>query len=212
MPFDKLYENIKSFTEIRRTCPFCQRELVITMTNFTEARSGDVIMSFMKDGLFEFKIRNAPSNDLEIKAHVIVNTQYNTVSFKIDGSIDNELLDTELIYNQLVRTFFDDLKMHVEVVCNNSDCDTGYYFASLPLYTKALSGKGGVFQFFNPELYMEAFSFKKFWVQNDWDENKLRVFNKEKSDSIPIEFNIIEFDSLPKEKLIHRITTMVNFS
>lgn len=212
MPFVKLYDNIKSFAETRHTCPFCQTKLAVTMTNFTESNSGEVIMSWMKNEIFEFDIRNSRSSDLEIKAHVTVSAQHNTVSFKLDNNIDNELLDTELIYNQLVRTLFDDLKMHIELVCVNSDCDTGYYLASLPIYTKALSGKSGVFQFFNPEIYMEAFSFKKFWIQNDWDENKLRVFNKEKSESIPLVFDIIEFDSMPKDKLIYRLTTMVNFS
>jgi hypothetical protein len=201
MSFTNDLTNIESFIRIRKDCPFCKADLQPILTNFeavTAAVNGydsiviDQITARREGDCFKFKI-TYPDEHADVSLSVIDNS----ITFQGPLSVQQAL------------TTMDMLKMHVELQC---DCELEYYIASFPIdcFVQFEEFK---YKIRPIKMWMEAFTCDHLWVQNDWDEKVTRIFNRNKSESIPIKYeSVIDFEAMPKHKFINRIKTMVNFS
>ena len=123
------------------------------------------------------------------------------VDFKYANSND-KVID---ITTALISASFNNYSAHVQVSCDNKKCDTNYYYIStnMQIINNIVNGV---------DLSWESFNFKDSWVQNDWIEKKTKIFSTDNPEINPIVIDLIDFNSMPTEKLYNRIKTIIAFS
>lgn len=231
MSFTKTLTNLDSFIKIKKACPFCHTTLVPILTNFEEvswATEPQPVTTFnqsitrMSDKYVYVSNVNTTLTHGSFAFDLKIGSDLSKVLITTHGNIARAQGSIEI--NPLL-TALDMLKLHVELQCLYSSCDVEYYVSSMPLdfyltqdlkldddFYSGIVQHEDTIRFRDVKLWMEAFSYNHLWVQNDWDEKVMRIFARNKPNSIPLKYDILDLESMPKQKIINRIQTMVNFS
>ncbi len=190
---------IQEFINIKNKCLFCEGKMVPTLEKLSPASAINKVLKInnhYKKGYFNFR---ALSNNPPVTAEIDCIT--GEVDFKYPGSND-KVID---ITKAFISASFNNYSAHVQVSCSNKKCDTYYYYVStnMKIINNLVTGI---------DLSWESFNFEDSWVQNDWTEKKTKIFSTKNSEISPIIIDLIEFDSMPVEKLYKRIKTIIAFS
>jgi hypothetical protein len=194
----KTFNNIKEFISFRSYCIFCNKALVPTLHYLKPVSNFSLhlkVTGIYKRGYFEFKSKGIQSILGKI------NCQTNKISYKYEDYADE--IDDSTVINMMNHALYAHCP-HIEVLCENTDCHSYYYSST------NLNITDGIIEPF--DMSWESFNMGHSWVQNDWSENKTKIYSTENPDAQAIEYDLIPFDSMPKEKLFKRIKTIITFS
>jgi hypothetical protein len=191
------FNNIQEFVDYKKKCVFCKNDLYPTLCQGVADKLK--IYNPYKNGKISFKIKNGRSGYPNIMGTIDGST--GEIKHRYEGADEfiHDFVIESIVFNTLRRNF-----IHMELSCDRDDC-CHYYLTSSNL--TIFNSKIGSFN-----LSWESFNVNSSWVQNDWAENKTKIYSTENVEAVPIELDLIPFDSVPKEKLLKKIQTIITFS
>ena len=198
------FSNILEFCNYKKKCIFCQNKLKVVLTNFIglTSKGFPVLNAKPKDNLFKFYIKYDDFDDSPIEGVIDANSNILRFNLGVNKSLTHELL----------LESFKKISPHLELYCSNRGCKANhrYYLATdVFLFDKL---PDNAFKIRHCNLYMEAFTIKNLWVQNDWTNKYLNIFNKDNPELAPLKYSNIVFDNLDKDKIVNKIMMMATFS
>lgn len=198
------FNNILEFCNYKKKCPFCQNKLKVVLTNFIglTSKGFPVLNAKLKDNLFKFYIKYDDFDDSPVEG--VIDPVTNILNFNLGF---NQNITTDLLIES-----FKKVSPHLELYCSNRNCKANhrYYLATDVFLFDKLSNND--FSIRHCNLYMEAFTIKNLWIQNDWVNKSLNIFNKDNPELSALKYNNIVFDNLDKDKIINKIMMMATFS
>jgi hypothetical protein len=202
------FKNIEEFLDIKKYCLFCKNKLKITLTNFIGFKNNGnpIIKSKFNKNCFNFQLSNCDSLRTIIDTKIDIRS--NLLSFDIPDTINNKKSESDFIKN-----FFEKLLPHLEIYCSNRTCKSKhqYYLCSESFSISDQLTDGG-YNIKNICLYMESFTINNFWVQNNWSKRKTNIFIKNKINTEPIEFDLLDFNNMNDDRILKKILTLISFS
>jgi hypothetical protein len=203
------FESIEDFLKFKDRCPFCSSELKVSLANFVLAPN---TIPFLKcrliDNKFEFSLKHT-SHSFELAADVSINSQNNIVTFALTTPVVLEQYATDYM---MAKTVFESMKPYIELYCSSRKCKMKYRLCSDIFACLKIEGVYSSFKIRPFPVYMESFVIEDFWIQNDWTTGLTNIYNKLKTECEPIRTNIINLETMGKDKIINRIKTLVTFS
>lgn len=202
----KVFNYISEFIDFKKACPFCDKPLKPTLTNFVVFDNKlPLINSKLDNNSFNFDIKHTTIN-INVKATGTLDICTNDLKFNIHP--DSSYLNGPLSYIHMMDVF-EQFKPHVQLSCINKLCNMDYYCCSNVFSLTLNVDNLKVNEFI---LYIESSKVGKCLVQNDHIYGLTRIHSMSKAESSPIEMPLLDFESIGKEKLCTRISTIVTFS
>ena len=192
------FDYIIDFTGNEYKCIFCQRPMQAILTNFIGLK--DEFRSKIINGQLIFKLQGI-YRDTRIGDKFDCSLDMRTSKLSYSGNYD--------VHN--VQDIFSDLSPHIEILCKHPYCRRkyNYYISSEVLPSRVEDNEIIISPFL---LYMQSFTFKKFWIQNNWISKELCIYHREQIDVAPLRYKVISFENMSSEKIINKIKTLVSFS
>jgi hypothetical protein len=206
---EKKHRTIEDFIKIKDKCIFCQQFLTPILTNLFGHQIPNIpdIVSCLYNDQFQFRIK------------------YDAFYYSFDANITIDIKDNRFIsyyinasancLDNYVTNAFLSMKPYIELVCENKECRMGYYLQSSFV---TMDDNRTIKQI---TLLSENFILDKWLVSNYSDYYKYSNINHytwiypRTHSSDPgngISCPHLDFETIPKDKLINKIRTIVNFS
>ena len=200
-------KTIKDFLSVKGRCIFCQTALRKVLTNF---------IGIGKDGI---PVLNTQIENDIINFNVDWTTDYYSIAAKGQLDINTNVLTftsdkedaTFLVADVRPLDAFSKMKPHMELYCPNKKCKMKYTISSDVFVFTNSNSPGSSWKINTPSVWMETFIIGNLWVQNDWVYSKTNIYSRNNPDANPITVDLIDFESMSKEKLLTRIKTLVTF-
>jgi hypothetical protein len=194
---------IEEFLIIKETCIFCRQPLVAVLTNSISNFGPNIadINAVLKDDKFQFRIKYDTG-----LVNVDVSATIDIVTDRFSYYYCNNSSPTEDI---LVKNAFIHMKPCVKLICEDKKCGMKYCVESDSL---RLVGAG---DYLRPTgIWSESFIVSGWWIANIYDNltSNTLIFSHNRPNSDGIYCPRLDFESYPKDKLVNRIKTIVNFS
>lgn len=204
------FNTIIDFYNAKKECPFCHRKLKIILTNFIGLKKGGfpLLNCKLQENLFKFYIRYDDNDFEDPPVEGSIDATTNIITFKLDYNVGYDVNYT----TKLALESFRKISPHLESYCSNRQCKKDYrYYLSTDIFLfDTLPSKQIKIRPFN--LYMEAFNINNLWVQNDWTNDCLNIFNKDNTALTPLKYSYVNLQKLDKERIINKIMMMATFS
>jgi hypothetical protein len=200
----RLYGTIQDFINIKDRCIFCYQPLSVFLTNKMSNGQSSFpdIHAPLKDKQFQFPLKY-DGERLRFDVHAILDIENHRFGFYHDSRI---------VGSSPVISVFTGLHPCIELICQNKSCDMNYHLESDSL-------RSNEYDIIRPiSLTLEAFLIDNWWVGNPYtttyneDYNEETWIMKQNSFAPAIHCPRLNFEAYPKDKLISRIRTAVNFS
>lgn len=205
---NKYFTNLDDLINYQKECAFCKNKLIPTLTNHLGLNKGlPILNAKYKDGLFKFPIKYSAHN-FNLNSDVTVNCTNNLIIF--DNLEGEPYIGTTL--ERAALDVFMRLMPHIELYCSSKKCGLKYYLSSDIFNLFSNETGGNTFEVSHVRLYMECLTYSGFWIQNDLVNTQSNIYVIDNPSITPITTELLDFQSLGKEKLLKRINTLVTFS
>ena len=204
----KLFDTILDFTKLRDKCLFCESPLHASLTNYINPREGGllpVLSASINSGRVAFQIKHT-TQSYDIKADGVIDITDNTLVFALPQDSEMPYLD-----QHVTKQAFTELRPHIQLACNNSKCKNKYALSSYNLNSVRLAHVNA-WQILPLRLFLETFRAGNLLVRNDWLAEQTLIYSYLNEDADPMKVSFMDFNSMSKEKLLNRISTLVTFS
>ena len=134
----------------------------------------------------------------------------NDIDFNI--TVRNDLIENwESTYHQHAIDIFEDMKPHIELYCPSKTCKMKYALQS-DWFRCNRHMNDASYYIRSFRLYIESFVVDNLLIHNDWLDQETLIYSKNNTRIDPIKTDILDLESMSKEKVITRIKTLVTFS
>lgn len=180
----------------------------VILTNYVGLTTSGIpiIKAYLKGNQFEFAIDHT-TPEFRITADVIINAEKNVLLF--DNYTNGEL---SAIDEYLVRQTFEDYRPHIELYCSNQKCGLSYHMLGQWMRLTKIPSVKGAWSIQPFGLMLEGIRIRNHVVHNDWDNKTTSIYSRNNEDAEPLQFPMVDFSAMDKERLINRIQTLITFS
>ena len=190
---------IKEFIKIKDNCIFCDQPLTPLLTNLLGSgapKIADIKVPLYND---QFKFRLKYPNLFDV--NIYINIKDNKFGFFLYGP-------SAARYEDVAHTF-EDMRPCIELLCDNKNCGMEYYIQSNYIDINENN-------YIDPlGIFLESFSVNKLWVANCYSSpNHIThtwIYSLANPNANSINAPRMDFSSYPKDRLVNRIKTIVNF-
>lgn len=199
----KYFETIEELLKVRSNCVFCKSPLKPFLTNYFKSNKRiPFIKGIFIDNICSFDLKYLSDNkDKDIDVAGYINIQDNTLKFNPSIESNDEVIDAFIKYLP-----------YAGLNCNNKQCKHAYYLSSEVFN---IDNRNNTCKIATLELYMEAFKFDKYWIQNNW-ASKTATTNIHpiipNINTNVITVPIIDLESQDISKILNKIKTIITFS
>jgi len=204
-----LFDNLYEVQNVRKKCYFCNGDMDFALCNFmgikTSKLSKQVYLQIkLKNNIFEFPFEYS-DEFTNIKSKISINSITNLCSIEMLSG-NNQIYD-----NLTLLSNFDKANFRLEIWCSNKKCIKKYNYG---LFTDSImmddTEDPNIFKISKTSISIEGFYLNNFWIQNDWNKDKLYIYSSNHNVE-PITSKKINLENFHIEKLKNRIKTIVNF-
>lgn len=194
----KHFEFLSQFVSYKPQCPFCTKDLGV-----------DVALSLQDFGL---EVKNSQYHEHYIQFIFTAPIEQSSVDFRVRIGLNNrityKILNPQYWDKQIEKASFIEVfnRAHFQVFqnCINPECKLNFFRQSLPLSIRNSKLE-------QVKLYNESLNYDKFLVQNDFIENKLKIYVAGSS-APPIDIKFFDLNKDTAQHLLTRIRVASVFS